>query len=272
MYELTLEPPTPNALAARSHNRPTDLETWHCRLGHVGEDAIKLLNSKSLVDGLVITSKETSGACEDCIFGKQTQHPFDKEVTPETEVLERVHMDLWGPAHVMSMGGKQYMLLAIDGGSSHGEGYFLAEKTAENCVNILAHFHVTAEHQTGKLLKIICTDEEKEWVKQLVDGIVRSLVSSTKQRLLTHCPRMVFPSVVTELSWTESEPFYMMQNSLGHTGLKLLQRLCAFEIPSQVLATQAPSPMSCGTRRNRTSRTFEHLVALCMQKSLRMLF
>jgi hypothetical protein len=48
----------------------------------------------------------------------------------------------------MSTGGKQYMLLAIDGGSSHGEGYFLAEKTAENCANILAHFHVTAEHQT----------------------------------------------------------------------------------------------------------------------------
>lgn len=171
MYELTLNAPggdPTNALAARSQNKPTDLETWHRRLGHIGEDAIKSLNSQSLVEGLIITTKELTGKCEDCIFGKQTRRPFDEQVTPETEVLERVHLDLFGPTRVQSTGGKRYMLLAMDGGSSHGDGYFLAEKTADNCVKVLAHFHVTAERQTGKLLKIIRTDEGGEWVNDLV--------------------------------------------------------------------------------------------------------
>jgi hypothetical protein len=62
--------------------------------------AIAKLMMKKLVDGLSVTSKMMKGLCEDCIFGKQARRPFDEVVTPETEVNEHVHTDLWGPAQV----------------------------------------------------------------------------------------------------------------------------------------------------------------------------
>ena len=52
------------------------------------------MQSDQMVLGLDITSTSVNGKCEDCIFGKQSRRPFDAEVTPETKVLERVHVDL----------------------------------------------------------------------------------------------------------------------------------------------------------------------------------
>ena len=167
MYVLELKPPEPQAYAARSHNKPTDLETWHRRFGHASEAGVRELASKGMVEGLNITSLETRGRCEDCIYGKHARRPFDEVVTPETEVLERAHLDLWGKACVQSMGGKSYMMLIEDGGSSHMEGYFLDSKSAETTLAAFSHYHVTAERQTGRKLKYVRTDGGPEWVNEL---------------------------------------------------------------------------------------------------------
>ncbi len=80
------------AMPARSHEKATSIENWHRRFCHFGTRSIKDMSSKDLVDGLDITpDKELLGSCEDCIFGKQTSRPYDEIVTPETELLERVH-------------------------------------------------------------------------------------------------------------------------------------------------------------------------------------
>lgn len=167
MYEVELFNP-PSALSARSQRKPTSTMGWHRRFGHAGEAGIRILKSKNLVLGLDIIEeeKEPEGVCEDCIFGKQTRRPFDTDVTPETEILERVHMDLWGPARVESTGGKKYLMLAVDGASSHSEGYFLENKKAETTLSAMKHYHAMAERQTGKKLKKIRTDGGGEWVSE----------------------------------------------------------------------------------------------------------
>ncbi|KAJ3833859.1 hypothetical protein F5878DRAFT_545816, partial [Lentinula raphanica] len=75
------------------------------------------MQSQGLVDGLDIKSKQVLGMCEDCLYGKAKRRPFDEKVTHETEVLERVHIDLWGPARTTSLGGAKYMMLFSDGAS-----------------------------------------------------------------------------------------------------------------------------------------------------------
>jgi len=62
-------------------------------------DSVKELITKRLVDGLN-TNRELvmRRRYEDCIFGKHSTHPFNKPGTREDEVLERVHIDIWGPA------------------------------------------------------------------------------------------------------------------------------------------------------------------------------
>lgn len=105
MYIFEEDPMSTDAFAApaKSHEKPTTIDQWHRRFCHFGERTIKEMSTKGLVDGLDILKPEKDeaiGLCEDCIFGKQTNRPYDEKVVPEKEVLERVHMDLWGPARV----------------------------------------------------------------------------------------------------------------------------------------------------------------------------
>jgi hypothetical protein len=59
MYILELKPPELQVYAARSHNKPTDLKTWHCHFGHASEAGVRELVSKGMVEGLNIMSLET---------------------------------------------------------------------------------------------------------------------------------------------------------------------------------------------------------------------
>ncbi|KAJ7734115.1 hypothetical protein B0H16DRAFT_1327775, partial [Mycena metata] len=96
------------AIAGRDRNQPTDLESWHSRLGHADVRVIKRMAAQKLVDGLKIVSSELRGMCEDCILGKQDKAPFNDEVVHETKPLERVHLDLWGKARTPSWSGALY--------------------------------------------------------------------------------------------------------------------------------------------------------------------
>ncbi|KAF5387409.1 hypothetical protein D9757_007833 [Collybiopsis confluens] len=138
MYEVqTIEPPT-KANSARSHEKAVDIGTWHRRLAHVSIPRILRMASKNLVDGLHIKSKKVLGMCEACLYGKATRRPFDEKVVHETEVLERVHLDLFGPARTRSRGGAEYMMLCTDGGSAMRVPYFLPDKRANT---MLKEFH-----------------------------------------------------------------------------------------------------------------------------------
>ena len=176
MYQIELQPTPPTAFATpRSLTRPADLETWHRRLGHVSEDAIKRMQSDQMVLGLDITSTSVNGKCEDCIFGKQSRRPFDAEITPETKVLERVHVDLWGPASKQSPSGKLYMMLIIDGGSSYIDIHFLSNKEMATTLDCFSRFHAMAERQTGQKLKCVRTDNGSEFVNSAWSGYLTPL-------------------------------------------------------------------------------------------------
>ena len=84
--------------------------------------------------------------------------PFNKIIIPETEILVCARIDLWGPAQVQLTGGKIYMMLINDGGSSHTEVYFPANKLALTMLQALQHYHHMAKKQTRKTLKCIRMD------------------------------------------------------------------------------------------------------------------
>lgn len=111
--------------------------------------------NRNLVDGLNITSKDVHGMCEDCLYGKAVRRPFDEVLTHETEVLERVHMDLFGPARTPSRGGATYLMLCTDGRSSFRVPYYLNNKRKETGLKALQEYHVMAEKQMGKRLRTI---------------------------------------------------------------------------------------------------------------------
>ncbi len=143
---------------ARSHERPIDLETWHCCLGHINVRRIEEMVLRGLFDGLKITQRKMSGRCVDCIYGKHVQRPFNKTVTPETEVLEHVHLDLWRKARTQSRGGHSYLMCVTDGHSTYRVPYHLRIKTKTELLDTFRVYHVMAERQTGKKLKRVHFD------------------------------------------------------------------------------------------------------------------
>ncbi|PPQ91524.1 hypothetical protein CVT25_008792 [Psilocybe cyanescens] len=122
--------------------------------------------SKGLVNGLHITNLnvEMPGICEDCVYSKQTNRPYDKKVEPETKLLEQVHLDLWGPAQVESVGGAKYALVFTDGASSFHKEYFLSEKSSDATIQAVKEFKAEAETQTGKKIKCFRMDMGKEFL------------------------------------------------------------------------------------------------------------
>lgn len=143
-------------MRAKSREVAVAVDVWHKRLEHIGERTIKTLAQGQLVDGMDVKgSLAMTGKCEDCLFGKQTARPYDEEVTPETTVLKRVHIDLWGEAPVKSAGGAKYFMSITDDALSYRKVYFLGNKLAVTTLEAFKFYHVEAERQTGQKLKIV---------------------------------------------------------------------------------------------------------------------
>ncbi|GKV17211.1 hypothetical protein SLEP1_g27745 [Rubroshorea leprosula] len=78
---------------------------WHRRLGHASMHLISKLSKKDLVIGLPKLVFEKDKICDACQQGKQTKISFKskKDVTT-SRPLELLHLDLFGPIDVTSLG------------------------------------------------------------------------------------------------------------------------------------------------------------------------
>ena len=156
------------AFATHLLDKQTDADTWHRRLGHPSYDMVERMYRRGIVEGLTITNlARQPGLCEDCIMGKQSQCPFDGNIHPASEVLKHIHIDLWGPSHVASIGGKQYMMEAVNAYEGHTEGYFLTDKEAGTTLTALEQYVALAECQMGRKVKHLQVNGGPEFCNKL---------------------------------------------------------------------------------------------------------
>jgi len=110
--------------------------------------------TENLVDGLNICGElSIGGLCEDCIYGKHAAHLYNNNKPREKNVLEHVHINIWGPSQVQSAGGALYFMIIMDSFSSYRTVTFLKTKSAEITLKIFKGFYAEVEYQTGKRLK-----------------------------------------------------------------------------------------------------------------------
>ncbi|GJR53401.1 integrase, catalytic region, zinc finger, CCHC-type containing protein [Tanacetum coccineum] len=88
---------------------------WHRHLNHLNFCTINDLARKDLVRGLPILKFEKDHLCSACQLGKSKKHTH----TPKTEntnleVLNTLHMDLYGPIRVQTINMKKYILVIVD--------------------------------------------------------------------------------------------------------------------------------------------------------------
>ena len=83
-------------------------------------------------------------------MGHQTCCPFDGETKKELDPLELISFDLWGLSHVQSAGGKVYMMIIIDAGTSYKYGAYLEDKPDSTTLATFDIFCFQAEMMMGR--------------------------------------------------------------------------------------------------------------------------
>ena len=75
--------------------------------GHIRVKRMKKLHKDGLSESL---GYESFDACEPCLFGKMTKTPFSGTMERDTDLLERIHIDVCNPMSVDAHGGYRYFL------------------------------------------------------------------------------------------------------------------------------------------------------------------
>ena len=146
------------SLAMKSLSNSVPLEQWHRRLTHCSPSTIEEMARGNLVDGLHISTNTLTGKCEDCILGRQTRRPFDTETDKNLKPLELVSFDLWGPSRVQSIGGKIFLMIIVDGGTSCKFRAYLPDKADSSTLEAFETFRQKAEIVTGGKICRLRTD------------------------------------------------------------------------------------------------------------------
>ncbi|KAJ9557721.1 LOW QUALITY PROTEIN: hypothetical protein OSB04_012335 [Centaurea solstitialis] len=85
---------------------------WHKRLSHLNFKTLNQLCINNLVIGLPDYRYTKESLCSACEKGKQTRASFkSKQISSISSPLQLLHMDLFGPVNVQSIGGKKYTLV-----------------------------------------------------------------------------------------------------------------------------------------------------------------
>jgi len=113
--------------------------------------------------------KFLEGVCLGCEVGKHLEEKYDKGKSwKATTILELVHSDVAGPFPVPSFGKARYVLTFIDDFSRYTWVFFLIHKSEVFDKFII--FKAQAEKQSGKAIKILQTDNGREYVNsRLID-------------------------------------------------------------------------------------------------------
>jgi transposase InsO family protein len=150
-----------NATSVLSLKRKRDVNLtymWHLRLGHINIDRINRL----VRDGPLKLSKvEPYPICEPCLQGKMIKNPFTRKGVRATDVLELIHIDVCGPLTHMARGGFFYFITFIDDHSRYGYLYLMKHKFES--FEKFKEFRNEVEKQTGKCIKILCSDRGGEY-------------------------------------------------------------------------------------------------------------
>ncbi|GKV35980.1 hypothetical protein SLEP1_g44167 [Rubroshorea leprosula] len=134
---------------------------WHKRLAHMSEKGLQLLAKQSLVP---IAKGGHVNPCDVCLFGKQHQVSFQKNLTRKENKLDLVYSDVCGPLEVESFGGNKYFVTFIDDATRKTWVYLLQNKS--QVFKYFQHYHAMVERETLLKLKCLHTDNGGEYTSK----------------------------------------------------------------------------------------------------------
>lgn len=142
-----------------------DIDTWHCRLGHISKSRIMEMHRNSTVNGMVITGESVPGRCEACILGKHVATASPGTGRRATQPFKRIHSDIlfMGDA---SLGGAKYVLTFIDECSGFVWVHPLADKSGATILKFFRDLDSWVETQFNKRIQALHSDNGGEYTNQ----------------------------------------------------------------------------------------------------------
>ena len=141
---------------------------WHKKLSHLNLNSINELIRKNLVRGLPKTLLTSDGLCDSCQKAKQRKTSFRrKEESSVVNPYHLLHVDLFGPVNVMSLGRKKYALVIVDEFTRYTWVYFLAGKN--ETTSILTEHVKQLDRESELKVKIIRSDNGTEFKNGIME-------------------------------------------------------------------------------------------------------
>ena len=147
---------------------------WHRRLSHASMDLLKNLSKDELVDGLPKIKYEKDKVCDACQMGKQVKSSFkaiNKVIS--SRPLQLLHMDLFGPTRVASLGGMHYGFVIVDDYSRYTWVVFLAHK--DDCFDAFKSFTKKVQNEKGFQISSIRSDHGREFENEKFETFCNKL-------------------------------------------------------------------------------------------------
>ncbi|XP_019171370.1 PREDICTED: uncharacterized protein LOC109166928 [Ipomoea nil] len=151
---LLLKPPIDHSMSCTHFAMSCSAETWHRGLGHFPINKMHRLNDISM-------SSTKNLICDTYHFAKHKRAPFPLSTTMSKVCFELIHVDIWGPFMVQSLGGERYFLTIVDDYSRYTWLHLMRHKSETQ--NLIRKFHKYVHTQFGLPIKIIRSDNGPEF-------------------------------------------------------------------------------------------------------------
>ena len=150
----------------------TTEELWHCKYGHLNQNDLVILQKKLMVEGIPIL-KHYHIECEACALGKQHREEFPVHTEKkQREILELIHIDVYGPMQTISICGTRYFMIFVDDKSRFTWVCFIRKKS--DVFEYFKEFKTMVEKQTGKCIKILRSDQGGEYTSGAFDNYCKN--------------------------------------------------------------------------------------------------
>lgn len=137
----------------------SDAALWHQRLGHMSKKGLEVMLKRDQLPGLQSANLEF---CEHCLYGKQKQVSFLKDGhNLKEKPLELVHLDIFGPVEVSSLGGAKNLVTFLDDCTRKVWIYLMANKSEG--FSKFKVFKALVENQRDHKIKCLKSDNGGEF-------------------------------------------------------------------------------------------------------------
>jgi hypothetical protein len=103
-------------VAASTKPKIVKLLELHKQLAHISVNTICTLVKNNVIEGVELIDDVKDFSCDSCKYAKATWMAIKKEQTAPlaSSFGEEIHMDVWGPSPLNSLGGHLYYITFMD--------------------------------------------------------------------------------------------------------------------------------------------------------------